>query len=308
MSENGGFVILPRKAFDCDLWDERRVFSKWEAWQDLIRRAQWHPSQMLKGWKGISLDRGQLVVSVQGLAVDWRWSQGKVERFLSYLERETERIRRVKHRTFSIITICNYDRYQNLGNYLDGQTETKQGVNGEQTESERGQNGDIQDRKDNKDRKTGNSKKIYSAGNEKTDTPRREGEVKEIFDYWNSLGIIRHKRMTDQIWSSIEAKLDDFDVGIIKETLDNYRTIIESPSFFFKYRWALVDFLRRGFEKFLTYNRPFHNFLQTKKMSETELEKWLVRRARPQPSVVVDEDDVGTVRDVVRRQFGDPSP
>jgi hypothetical protein len=59
----------------------------------------------------IAVNRGQLGWSEIRLSERWKWSRGKVRRFLSELESE-QMIVQQKDRRKSLITICNYDEFQ----------------------------------------------------------------------------------------------------------------------------------------------------------------------------------------------------
>lgn len=76
------------------------------AWIDLIGLANWKDTDDLK--------RGQLRASHKFLVGRWNWSRGKVGKFLSELEQKgtIERRSGARHQP-DILTICNYDEYQN---------------------------------------------------------------------------------------------------------------------------------------------------------------------------------------------------
>jgi len=84
---------------------------------------------------------GQVSISIKGLADRWKWSQGKVKRFLDNLK-NGEQIEYQTTNVTTIITILNYDQYQGDGEQTELQTESKRRANGEQTESKRRANGD----------------------------------------------------------------------------------------------------------------------------------------------------------------------
>lgn len=112
-----GHVKINRKAYaEDEFWNEPRVFSRWEAWEDLIQLASWKPRKQLVKAVLVTLDRGQLLASERFLAERWQWSRGKVRRFLDLLC-EMERIEIGDHLTDHvgrIVTLCNYDRYQSV--------------------------------------------------------------------------------------------------------------------------------------------------------------------------------------------------
>ena len=125
MVDEYGHVKMSRKAFESDpFWLESRVFSRWEAWQDLIQMAAWRDYRRYTKGQVVELERGQLLVSERFLAERWQWSRGKVRRFLKLLV-EMERIEIADHeqdQKRTIITLINYDRYQSTRT-TDGTTD-----------------------------------------------------------------------------------------------------------------------------------------------------------------------------------------
>lgn len=115
MVDEYGHVKISRKAYATDpFWNERRVFSRWEAWEDLIQMAAWKPFRKIVQGQVVELGRGQLLVSERFLADRWSWSRGKVRRFLELLV-DMQRIEVADHRADqpgSVVTVLNYDRYQ----------------------------------------------------------------------------------------------------------------------------------------------------------------------------------------------------
>lgn len=117
MSCPPGYFRLSRKMFDGgdDFWSEKRVYSRAEAWIDLLAMASWRPrGQSIKGVL-VSLERGQLLASLRFLGARWQWSKGKVERFLETLEACGRVERKTDHpagHLGPVLTISNYAVYQ----------------------------------------------------------------------------------------------------------------------------------------------------------------------------------------------------
>lgn len=110
MSERG-YICLSRGALDHEFF-RRKEYSEFEAWVWLLTEASWKPRARRIGEFMVQLNRGQLVASVRHLAEVWSWSKGKVERFISRLKTETMVVTHVET-GITVITICNYDKYQN---------------------------------------------------------------------------------------------------------------------------------------------------------------------------------------------------
>lgn len=129
----GGYFKVHRSLFDNPLWTSE-PFTKAQAWIDLFGKANHDDGFFFKRGIKIDVKRGQTGRSELTLSKDWKWSRGKVRRFLKWLE-INEMIERKQDNKTTIITICNYDRFQPLKNQ-DGTTNSTPSstTNGHQTD------------------------------------------------------------------------------------------------------------------------------------------------------------------------------
>lgn len=120
------YIPINRRYFDHRFWQEERIYSKAEAWLDILQQARFEVSQgkLLIGMKMIMWNRGELVASVRFLADRWGWGNGKVLRYLELLEQD-EMITRRQEFGQTIITICNYDTYNGGKVTTERRTEQK---------------------------------------------------------------------------------------------------------------------------------------------------------------------------------------
>lgn len=102
--------MLARSMFDHHLWQEQRVYSRAEAWLDLLKDAAFDPHKRLIAGHTVEIPRGGIVASVRFLSLRWKWSNTKVCLFLDSLECEGM-IRREKRHGNTIIILCNYEKY-----------------------------------------------------------------------------------------------------------------------------------------------------------------------------------------------------
>lgn len=116
-----GFVVMHREAADHPLFagDTARL----GAWAWLIMNACWKPARIRIKGTIVELQRGELSFSTRYLAEAWGWSKSRVDRFLSDLRDEGMISTRSKIGALSgttagqgqsIITICNYAKYQDV--------------------------------------------------------------------------------------------------------------------------------------------------------------------------------------------------
>lgn len=115
-----GYVAMRRDWQDHDAFGSDE-FSRRDAWAWLIANAAWKPSKVRIKGSSVSLERGELCFSQRFLATKWRWSKSKVDRFISLLRAEGMIETRSKigatadhpaGQGQSIITICNYNKFQ----------------------------------------------------------------------------------------------------------------------------------------------------------------------------------------------------
>ena len=92
--------------------------------------------------------------------------------------------------------------------------------------------------------------------------------INNIYIYWNSKNIIKHKEINNKIEKSIKKILKTYSQEEIKKTIDNYSEVLKSNDHFFDYKWSIYDFLNRGFERFHDNSDPWENFKKKKNNKE----------------------------------------
>lgn len=111
MAQQQGWIKLHRKLLDNPLWTSE-PFTKAQAWVDLLLLASYKDGNYfyVRGIK-VETNRGQLGYSMTSLCTRWRWSSGKVDRYLNRLQNENQITYQTSDVT-TIITILNYDIFQ----------------------------------------------------------------------------------------------------------------------------------------------------------------------------------------------------
>lgn len=110
--KNKGWVKLYRQIEDNPFW-LLEPFTKAQAWIDLFLNANHKDGVINIRGNIITIKRGQIGWSELTMAKRWKWSKGKVRRFLKVLETE-QQIEQQKDRYLTtIITILKYEDYQN---------------------------------------------------------------------------------------------------------------------------------------------------------------------------------------------------
>jgi len=145
----GGYIMLYRSFQDSAFWEERRIFSRAEAWLDILMEARWREEPKEVQIKNITLlcHRGEVLYSTKTWAQRWGWSPSKVQRFLHALSDDrkikTKRPRIVlKNEGVTVrITVSNYDLYQRSRSAGEAQVTRKRSADEAQvTPTEEGKN------------------------------------------------------------------------------------------------------------------------------------------------------------------------
>lgn len=105
-----GWIKLHRAIQSNDLWTSE-PFSRGQAWVDLLLLANHKESFFYKRGNKVIINRGQVGRSEVELSDRWKWSRTKVRKFLKDLEKE-QQVKIFKSRITQVLTIVNYDVYQ----------------------------------------------------------------------------------------------------------------------------------------------------------------------------------------------------
>ena len=107
-----GYIKLWRKVWDNTLYFTE-TFTRTQAWIDMLLLANHKPSTIYLRGIPVTIERGQLLGGENYLGSRWKWSRGKVRRFMQNLEQQNEQqIRQQKNNVITLITIVNYYLYQ----------------------------------------------------------------------------------------------------------------------------------------------------------------------------------------------------
>lgn len=106
-----GWIKLHRQVRNHWLFEEKRTFSKFEAWVDLLMEVNHKDNNFLLGNDLMELKVGQTVTSVRKLCDKWGWSNTKVTQFLKLLQNEGM-ITYKSDTKKTVITIDKYEFYQ----------------------------------------------------------------------------------------------------------------------------------------------------------------------------------------------------
>lgn len=120
-----GWIKLHRSLLDWEWWNDAESVK-------LLIYILLKVNHEDKKWCGITVKRGQLVTSIENLAIANSMSIKQIRLRLDKLEKTGE-ISRKKTNKYTVITVCKYDTYQCIDE-SKGQTKGKQKANEGQTE------------------------------------------------------------------------------------------------------------------------------------------------------------------------------
>ena len=106
-----GWVVFDRDFTKSALWLQE-PFTRGQAWVDLFANANHSDSYFRVNGQRVDVKRGQIGWSQLTMKDRWKWSRGKVKRFLNELEKDGN-IVQVTGQYTTVLTICNYNKYQN---------------------------------------------------------------------------------------------------------------------------------------------------------------------------------------------------
>ena len=104
-----GWLKLWRQIVVSDVWCESEPYDSRSAFLFILSQAWFTPGYH----KGIKVERGQFPTSEEELSAVFKWSRGKVHRFLEALsEKKTISFDYKTDRRTTLITITNYEQFQ----------------------------------------------------------------------------------------------------------------------------------------------------------------------------------------------------
>ena len=123
--KDSGWIKLHRKIQEWELYFSE-PFTKTQAWIDLILLANHQKKSITIRGNIVDVDKGEIGWSEENLGERWKWSRGKVRRFLEWLETRQQIVQQ-KSAVLSKIKITNYKNYQ-LNDTSDSTTDGQQTV------------------------------------------------------------------------------------------------------------------------------------------------------------------------------------
>ena len=105
------FFKVSRDIFNSDIWKDAEPYDRRSAWIYLIGMANFKTSTKVYKGQVQTTERGQVQTSVEKLAAEWRWSRGRVRRYIRLLER-LGMVQSNGTPNGTTLTLENYAKYQ----------------------------------------------------------------------------------------------------------------------------------------------------------------------------------------------------
>lgn len=200
-----GWIKIHRSIQDHWIYKEKRIFSKYEAWLDMIMMANHKANKFLLGNELIEVSRGQFITSELKLMDKWGWSKTKLRNFIKTLEKDGM-ISKKSDKKKTTITIVNYSDWQS-------QETTERPQEDHKKTTERPQEDTNKNEKNEKNEKNINNNKDF----------------KSVFDYYLSLDLVKHRAYTKDMQKAITKAVKDnkYDIEYCKTLLDRHEKVVE---------------------------------------------------------------------------------
>lgn len=192
-----GWIKLSRDITKHWIFQDAEFF-KW--WFDLLTMAAWNDHKVMYDAHLFTLKRGQTIASISYLSERWGRNRKRIIRFLQLLEKDGMIMRAVRGRQTSILTICNYGRYQEQGDTI-GDTI-----------------GDTNRRKEKKDKK---EKMLSNDNMQKAEAKFDAEEIREIFNremFDKSIPKVRGK-LKGQRLAFLTARFREYGIDAVREAI-----------------------------------------------------------------------------------------
>lgn len=179
----------------------------------------------------------------------------------------------------NVITIPNWDKYQKLDAYeakkeYDRQYQAKKRleqkekllvVNNRTTDSTMV---GILDKEEDKDKEV--LKENIIKEKNQSFSPKIPQELQELFDFWNSKGIVVHRTINEKMVQLLKKTLDLYGQAQIKQAIENYSIVLNDSTYYFKTRWTIGDFVKQtnALPDFLTEGIKWINYQEYLKKSK----------------------------------------
>ena len=220
-----GWVKVHRIIQNNWIWEDK-PFSRGQAFVDLIMMMNYEDKKLMFNGTLIEVKRGSTITSIRKLSEKWGWSKGKVDHFLKQLQND-KTITYKKDSKKTVVTLENYDLYQNQDLKNGHQKDSELTLNDNRMESRWNQN----DTNKNNKEYIKNNKEEEEGGESSNPQPLSFPSplYKKIFDKWGDIAYRTWFSDTSITETNNVITMnvpDNFRKRIIKEKYLDYMTML----------------------------------------------------------------------------------
>lgn len=217
-----GWIKIHRKMMNHPMYFAE-PFNRALAWIDLIMLANHKENFFYVRGNKVIVKRGQIGMSKENLAVRWKWSRGKVLRFLNDLEKEHQ-IAQQKNKLTSLISVVNYELYQTDSATDDAVNNT---TDGQQTGQQTDTNKNVKNIKNEKEYIEGVVVPLSPPSDEDEKPKIEKSPFKEIVDAWNTTCISLPKVfvLSDSRKNKMRVRIEE--MGGVEKAIPIFKSIFE---------------------------------------------------------------------------------
>ena len=195
---SAGWISLHRQFYEHWLWKEKRIFSKAEAWLDILMAVNHSEQKVIIKNVVYVVKRGESIMSLDSWSKRWNWNKSKVRRFFAVLQGELMVVTKNETQT-TRLTVCNYDSYQTIRNADETQMKRKRNASETQT---------TPNNNDNKENNINNVKEEFKNSLRPYLSIYDKLMLTEFYEYWTEHGVNDKKvRFEKEKSFSIERRL-----------------------------------------------------------------------------------------------------
>lgn len=235
---NKGWISIYRQIQDCWIWQDD-VFSRGQAWIDLLLFANHHDKKIAFGNELITVEAGSFITSKRKLADRWQWSRTKVDNFLSLLEQDKMIVTKSDTKK-TLVSIVNYEVYQ--------QSSNEEKATKEPQESHKKATEKPQKSTNNNDNNINNDNNEINNNNIRA----KSSDVNAFFDsIWE---LYPKKKGKGKVSDAKKRVLYDYGFDVIKRCIERYKSYIESAHMDEQFVMHGSTFFNSGYVDYLDDN------------------------------------------------------
>ena len=221
-----GWMKFYRKIQENWIWQSDEPYCMRSAWDYILLNANFEDVKIMRRGQLVEVKRGQMITSLRELSNEWKWSTGKVTRFLNRLEKENMILKK-DTKNGTLLTVVNYEVYQGWENTNETPTEHQRNTNETPTKHKQNADETLTEHRRNtlkEDKEYNNIKEYKEEKKERSEEDIYSGVRERIIDYLNQKCGTRYRPDTGETKKFINGRLSE------GYTEDDFYTVIDKKA------------------------------------------------------------------------------